>query len=116
MGVLNSAEVIKGLYRTSEEDFVLLEVALTAFMVDVRKEFDADVLERCVLADGNWEIPVEERIVVMRRAKELGASSAAFLTDYYGFLSAHLDPGPEHAEAQRMLRAILLLDRYSGLE
>ena len=107
MEVLICAEVVKGLYRSFEQDFAVMDGALTDFVVSVQRESDARVLERCVLDDENWEIPVQERMLVLSRAKELGASSIDFLCDYYGFFAAHLDPGPEHAEAERMLGAIL---------
>ncbi|GAA0616434.1 hypothetical protein GCM10008943_33970 [Paenochrobactrum glaciei] len=56
---------------------------------------DPSDLERCVLGDENWELSVDERIALLKKAKSLGASSTAFLIDFYGYMGAHLDPEPK---------------------
>lgn len=100
---------VKGLYQDFDVNPESWDSAIRELISAIDSVSSSDVLERCVLEDENWGIPVDERIFILRKAKDLGASSVEFLTDYYGYLSAHLDPGVEWDEAERALARILKL-------
>lgn len=107
VNIFECADRVKQLYRNFDENPDHWETALRDLEFSLSETSDSVVLERCILDDGNWELPVDERILILRKARAQGAASDEFLMDYYGFLSAHLDPGIEKDEADRSLAAIL---------
>lgn len=106
MDIVECADKIKSMYRGGSAQPDDWERVINDFLIEIDRESDFRVLERCVLEDGDWELPVEERMMILRRAKDLGASSLEFLIDYYGYLSAHLDPGDEKDDADRNFMSI----------
>lgn len=114
MDIKSAAEAIKIMYRTSNSSFDSgIEVeqacrdAIKNFNEALSSENDPNVLEECVICDPNWEISVDERLDLLRKTKNLGASSMEFLIDYYGYLAGHLDPGPEKDVASSELNFLL---------
>ena len=106
MDIIACADMIKAMYRgdiAQPDDWGLV---INDFVIGINRESDLRVLEKCVLEDGDWELPVDERMMILRKAKDLGASSLEFLIDYYGYLSAHLDSGDEKNDADRNFMSI----------
>lgn len=106
MHIMRAAERIKELYRTFDTDQKNWDIALDEFKSSLEETDDPIILERCVLADAGWELSVDERIKLLRKAKLLGCDSKIFLLDYYGYMGAHLDPGPEKQEADEKFSAL----------
>lgn len=114
VGLLEAAETIRNLYRTPNTEFSSQEAleeawrqAILRFDEALAQEHDPVVLERCILQDPNWEVSVAERLKLLERARSSGVSSLAFLTDYFGYRAAHLDPGPEKEAAAKELKGLL---------
>lgn len=107
MNIFEIADRVKKMSRDFDDSSDHWDAALRDLNYALCDTSDSDVLERCILDDESWELPVDERFLILRKAKTLGASSVAFLIDYYGFLSAHLDPGIEKDDADRGLAEIL---------
>ena len=102
MNIFESVEAIKQLYQTPNSSFSTQtemknawDEALDNFEKALNLEEDPKKLEVCILDDPNWELSVDERIKLSKKAKRLGAASKKFLMDHYGYLAAHLDPSPE---------------------
>ena len=108
MSVVQASERIKSLYRESSNDDQVWKSALDAFGFALNSENDAETLERCILDDNNWELPVQLRIDLLNKAKALGCRSRAFLMDYYGYKAAHLDPeDEERIQARKELEKLM---------
>ena len=107
MNIFECADRVKKMYRDFDDNFDRWDDALRELNCALDDTSDSDVLEQCILDYENWELPVDERLSILRKAQALGATSVVFLIDYYGFLSAHLDPGIEKDEVDRSLAEIL---------
>ena len=99
IGMFDCIANVKMLYRNFDANAENWDLAIRELVSEIDNVSNPDILERCIIEDENWEIPVDERILILRKAKDLGASSVEFFTDYYGYLLAHLDPGVEWDEA-----------------
>ena len=66
--------------------------SLEDFYTSLMQENDKSILEKCVLDNPNWELPIEPTALLLMRAKKLGCNSDEFLRYYYGYIGAHLDP------------------------
>lgn len=108
MNIIQAAENIKQLYRTHSTNEDQWNKALTCFANALNNTSDPDLLEKCVLDDINWELSIDERILLLKKAKFFGGTSIEFLKDYYGFLAAHLDPSPQKENAIQQLKLLLL--------
>lgn len=114
MDLIEAAEAIKALYKTPNASFSSASEAERAwsdaidrFQNALEREYDPQILEKCIISDPNWELSVDERLATLEKAKGLGASSRPFLMDYFGYKAAHLDPGPEKEEAALQFRRFL---------
>lgn len=107
MSIFQAAENIKFLYRTHNTNEKKWAKELRYFRSMLNDIGDPSTLERCVLDDENWELSVGERIALLKKAKSLGASSTAFLRDFYGYMGAHLEPEPEKESAIHSLDFLL---------
>lgn len=96
MDIFAAAEDIKTLYRNGITAEARWDTARKSFHDALANSTDPAPLEEVILRDENWEISVDLRTALLERAKVLGASSHAFLCEYYGFIGMHMDPGPEH--------------------
>lgn len=114
MNIVQAAERIKELYQIDGANEGQWEKALSNFLSCLDVSDDAGELELCILSDKNWELSVGERIQLLEKAKSLGASSPAFLKDYYGYLGAHLDPSPEQEHARHQLDRLLAEELRAG--
>lgn len=107
MSIFQAAENIKILYRTHNTNEKEWAKALKYFRSMLNDVGEPSDLERCVLEDENWELSVDERIALLKKAKSLGASSTAFLRDFYGYMGAHLNPGLEKESSIQNLDFLL---------
>lgn len=114
MSLNEKIDVIKGLYRISNASFAsefeaksAWSKAINDFDNSLINENNLNVLETCILEDQNWELHVQGRIAILRKAKELGATSDEFLKDYYSYMFAHLDPGSEKDTAKLELKRLI---------
>lgn len=111
MDLREATELIKKLYKKNITSDIDWNYAISNFKKSLDKENNVDVLEQCILDDLNWELHVEGRIALLHKAKCYGASSKKFLIDYYGYLSAHLDPSEEQRCAETELSKLLEKER-----
>ena len=116
MNIIEVSQNIIELYRkpnsnfSSKKDMKLVwNNVLEEFDRALEDENDINVLEKCILDDINWELHVEGRLKMLRKAKMLGAKSESFLKDYYGYLAAHLDPSCGKEAAERELERLFQL-------
>ena len=114
MNIKDASNAIKSLYKKPNSFFesdtdanFAWEKAIHNFDRALEAENNLNTLELCVLEDSNWEISVNERLKLLKKAKILGASSNEFLIDYFGYLAAHLDPGSEKKAASKSLQVLL---------
>lgn len=68
---------------------------------------NVDELERLAVEDVDWQLPTDMMLLLLYKAKRLGASSEDFQKQYYGYLAAHLDPGEEQAYAHKEIKRLM---------
>ena len=96
MDILAAYEQIKALYQNNVTNPAKWRDATELFATALENTHSPRPLEEVALRDENWELSVDQRLALLHRAKKLGASSHAFLCDYYGYVAMYTDPGPEH--------------------
>lgn len=114
MDIEDAIKQIKGLYQSANTNAKDWADAAAEFRAALDRTDDFERLEACVIADENWDISVEERQMLLKKAKALGANSKSFLADYYGFLAAHLDPGQDKDAARAALQEVLAEGNSGG--
>ncbi|MDP8100371.1 hypothetical protein [Phocoenobacter atlanticus] len=107
MNIIDASEIIKKLYRETTHSKIEWDLAIKNFNNCLLKENNLIILEQCILNDPDWELHVEGRLFLLDKAKRLGACSRKFLIDYYGYLSAHLDPSERRQHAEKKLEELL---------
>ena len=114
MNIIEASQDIIKLYQKQSSDFssekemeVIWKNAIDKFDRALKDENNLGTLEKCIFNDINWELHVEGRLKILKKAKSLGANSEKFLKDYYGYLAAHLDPSDEKETADKELKRLL---------
>lgn len=110
MSVSQASLAIKELYRThntSEKDW---NEAISHFEQALEDCDDVDELEKLAVEDRKWELSTDMMLLLLYKAKRLGASSEAFQIQYYGYLAAHLDPSEEQEYADKEVRRLMGVD------
>lgn len=67
--------------------------AMSDFDQALIHEHDPNIIEKCVLLDENWELPVENKLKLLKAGKSMGLSSIEFEVEYHKYMCAHLDYG-----------------------
>ena len=99
MHLIENINQLKSYYSSDYSDdygqYSLIEYVynLDNFYDALMQETSKSILEKCVLDNSNWELPVEATISLLLRARKIGCDSEEFLSQFYGYLQAHLDSG-----------------------
>lgn len=86
----------------SDED-INWEDSRRRFIDALECENSAEKLEEAVTYKWSWELPVDLKLSLLKRAKVSGCDSFEFWQDYYKYQAAHLTPhDPEFSFALEM--------------
>lgn len=84
----------------SESDW---QEARRQFSRALAEENSPQKLEEAVLDKASWDLPVDCKLALLKKAKAIGCGSFKFWQDYYKYLAAYLEPDdPEHSIALEM--------------
>lgn len=107
MNILEISQQIKSMFKQNPNPSVSeWNIVFTNFENALDACSDVDILVQCILDDNEWDIPFDDRMKLMDKAKDLGADSYEFLRDYYAFRGGFLDPGDEYEEANLELEKL----------